>query len=161
MSKFGNKEKAEMPELNTSSLPDLIFSILFFFMIVTSMREEEVKVDVKLPKGSERVLTEIEHKSSVINVYVGVPTKAEDRARYGDRNCIQLNDKISGINEVRDFVNDGRKSMKQVDQARMKVALKVNQHADMGIVTDVKMELRQAGALNVLYSADKLAEKGE
>jgi biopolymer transport protein ExbD len=159
MGKFGNKEKAEMPELNTSSLPDLIFSILFFFMIVTTMREEEVIVDVKLPKGSERVLTEIEHKSSVINVYVGVPTKEHDRAKHGDLPCIQLNDKISGINDVREFVTNGRKSMKQVDQARMKVALKVNETANMGIVTDVKMELRKAGALNVLYSADKLVVK--
>ena len=60
MSKFNNKGKAEMPELNTSSLPDLIFSILFFFMIVTSMREEELKVEFKAPSGTE--LSKIERK---------------------------------------------------------------------------------------------------
>ncbi len=158
MSKFGNKEKAEMPELNTSSLPDLIFSILFFFMIVTSMREEEVKVDITLPKGSEKVLTKVERKSAVVNVYIGVPRKAEDKARYGSGACIQLNDKFAGVGEVRSFVSDERKDMDQADQAVMKVALKVNEGANMGIVTDVKIELRKAGALNVLYSADKRQE---
>ena len=66
MSKFNNKGKAEMPELNTSSLPDLIFSILFFFMIVTSMREEEVKIEFKLPKGTG--LSKIERKTAVVNI---------------------------------------------------------------------------------------------
>ena len=56
-----------MPELNTSSLPDLIFSILFFFMIVTSMREQEVKVQVELPSGTE--LTKLERKSAITNIY--------------------------------------------------------------------------------------------
>ena len=152
MSKFGNKEKAEMPELNTSSLPDLIFSILFFFMIVTSMREEEVKVDITLPQGTE--LTKIERKSAVINVYVGPPT-AKYRGQYGSSPRIQLNDRYADLSEVRTFVVDERKSMKQADQARMKVALKVNEKTNMGIITDVKLELRRAGALNVLYSADK------
>ena len=68
MSKFGKKEKAEMPELNTSSLPDLIFSILFFFMIVTSMREVELKVEFKIPQGTE--LEKLERKSLVSNIYL-------------------------------------------------------------------------------------------
>ena len=152
MSKFGNKDKAEMPELNTSSLPDLIFSILFFFMIVTSMREEEVKLDIKLPKGTE--LTKIERKSAVTNVYIG-PQSSKYSARYGSAPRIQLNDRIADISEVRTFVTDEKDAMKQEDQARMKVALKINEKTNMGLVTDVKMELRKAGALNVLYSADK------
>ena len=86
MSKFSDKGKAEMPELNTSSLPDLIFSILFFFMIVTSMREQEVKVQVELPKGTE--LTKLERKSAITNIYIGTPMNNKESQEAG----IQLND---------------------------------------------------------------------
>ena len=39
-----NKKKRDIPNLNTAALPDLIFTVLFFFMIVTQLRDTEVKV---------------------------------------------------------------------------------------------------------------------
>lgn len=53
MGKFNKTGKRGMPELNTSSLPDLIFTMLFFFMIVTSMREVTLKVQFQVPQGTE------------------------------------------------------------------------------------------------------------
>ena len=91
MGKFNNKDKAEMPELNTSSLPDLIFSILFFFMIVTSMREEEVKVEFKAPKGTE--LNKLEKKTAGVNVYIG-ESKAGEKT---GKSVIQINDGITPL----------------------------------------------------------------
>ena len=151
MSKFSNKGKAEMPELNTSSLPDLIFSILFFFMIVTSMREEEVKIEYKLPQGTN--LSKIERKTAVVNIYVGSPSK--QYAQYGTGSRIQLNDRFAEVKEVRSFVESERNNMRQADQAVMKVALKADQNVQMGILTDLKMELRHARALSLMYSADE------
>ena len=123
-----------MPELNTSSLPDLIFSILFFFMIVTSMREEEVKVEYTLPKGTH--LSKIERQ-------------------LGSSARIQLNDRFANVKEVAPFVVNERSLMRQADQAVMKIALKTDQKVKMGIITDVKMELRKARALSLMYSADE------
>ena len=151
MSKFGNKEKAEMPELNTSSLPDLIFSILFFLMIVTSMREEEVKIEFKLPKGTG--LSKIERKTAVVNIYVGSPSK-QYAAQFGTSTRIQLNDRFASVKDVAPFVANERADMRQADQAIMKVALKADQDVQMGVMTDVKMELRRARALSLMYSAE-------
>ena len=151
MSKFNDKGKAEMPELNTSSLPDLIFSILFFFMIVTSMREEEVKIEFKLPKGTG--LSKIERKTAVVNIYVGSPSK-QYASQFGTGTRIQLNDRFASVKDVAPFVANERADMRQADQAIMKVALKADQDVQMGVMTDVKMELRRARALSLMYSAE-------
>ena len=155
MSKFQKKGKAEMPELNTSSLPDLIFSILFFFMIVTSMREMELKVEFKVPKGTE--LEKLERKSLASYINIGRPTK-DLRARLGSASRIQLNDKLIAGTEVgyiREFVQAERESLAERDKPFMKTCLKVDKDTQMGIVTDVKMELRKAMALSIMYSAEQ------
>ena len=85
MGKFNKSGKREMPELNTSSLPDLIFSILFFFMIVTSMREVTLKVEFNVPAGTE--LQKLEKKSLVSYIYIGPPTK-EYRSKLGTESRI-------------------------------------------------------------------------
>ncbi|MBQ8336517.1 MAG: biopolymer transporter ExbD [Bacteroidaceae bacterium] len=141
-----------MPELNTSSLPDLIFSILFFFMIVTSMREEEVKIEFKLPKGTG--LSKIERKTAVVNIHIGSPSK-QYVSQFGTSTRVQLNDRFANVKDVAPFVINERSLMRQADQAIMKVALKADQNVQMGIMTDVKMELRHARALSIMYSAEE------
>lgn len=152
MSKFQKKGKAEIPELNTSSLPDLIFSILFFFMIVTSMREVELKVEFKTPQGTE--LEKLERKSLVSNIYIGPPTE-QYRAKMGSQSRIQLNDKFSEPGNIREYIIDERESLDERDKPFMKVSLKADKDTQMGILTDVKLELRKAMALSLVYSASK------
>ena len=140
-----------MPALNTSSLPDLIFTILFFFMIVTTMREVTLMVEFRVPKGTE--IEKMTKKSLVSYIYVGKPTR-EWRARIGSGTQIQLNDKFASLYEVQDDVQQEREAMKEIDKPFMKVSLKVDRDTRMGIVTDIKQELRKAWALNINYSAD-------
>ena len=140
-----------MPALNTSSLPDLIFTILFFFMIVTTMREVTLMVEFKVPKGTE--IEKMTKKSLVSYIYVGKPTR-ELRAKVGNGTQIQLNDKFASLYEVQDYVYQEREAMKEIDKPFMKVSLKVDRDTRMGIVTDIKQELRKAWALNINYSAD-------
>ena len=151
MSKFSDKGKAEMPELNTSSLPDLIFSILFFFMIVTSMREQEVKVQVELPKGSE--LTKVERNSAITNIYIGTPMNNKESQEAG----LQLNDRQLSRREVvnlKSYIVEEKERLGN-KAAKMKVALKVDNNIDMGLLSDVKMQLRKAYALQIVYSANE------
>lgn len=160
MGKFNNNEKAEMPELNTSSLPDLIFSILFFFMIVTSMREEEVKVEFKAPKGTE--LNKLEKKTAGLNVYVG-ESKAGDNP---GRSVIQINNATidnSSLDRVRVELSKSINAMSEDDKKYMRVVLKVDsgdeitgrRGANMEAVNDIKEVLRDIDALRVMYSADR------
>ena len=150
MGKFNKSGKKGMPELNTSSLPDLIFTMLFFFMIVTTMREVTLKVQFKTPQATE--LEKLEKKSLVTFIYIGKPTQ-ELQAKMGAETRIQLNDKFSEVSEVQDYIYQERENMKEEDQPFMTVSLKVDQDTKMGIVTDVKQALRQSYALNINYSA--------
>jgi len=139
-----------MPELNTSSLPDLIFTMLFFFMIVTTMREVTMKVKVTTPSATE--LEKLEKKSLVTFIYIGKPTD-DLQAKMGAETRIQLNDRFADVSEVQDYIYQERENMKEEDQPFMQVSLKVDKDTKMGIVTDVKQALRQSYALNINYSA--------
>ena len=108
MAGFRRKERRGMPEMNTSSLPDLIFTILFFFMMVTTMREVTLKVKFTIPAGTE--LEKLEKKSVVSFIYVGPPTD-NLRAQMGSSTRIQLNDRFAEAKEVMDFVAAERQGM--------------------------------------------------
>ena len=152
MGKFYKNGSKEVPELNTSSLPDLIFSILFFFMMVTSMRELTLKVEFQTPKGTE--IVKLEKKSLVSYVYIGKPTK-EFRSKMGTGTRIQLNDAFAEIKDIGDYVYQERESMNERDKPYMKVSMKIDEDTQMGIITDVKMALREAYALSIVYSGGK------
>lgn len=152
MGKFNKGGSKEVPELNTSSLPDLIFSILFFFMMVTSMREVTMKVEVTTPKGTE--IEKLEKKSLVTYVYVGKPTK-DFRSRMGTASQIQLNDDFASVDAIGEYIYQEREAMPERDKPFMKVSMKIDEATQMGIVTDIKMALREAWALNIVYSGGK------
>ena len=152
MGKFNKNGSKEVPELNTSSLPDLIFSILFFFMMVTSMREVTLKVEFQTPKGTE--IEKLEKKSLGSYVYIGKPTK-EFRSKMGTGTRIQLNDAFAEIKDIGDYVYQERESMNERDKPYMKVSMKIDEDTQMGIITDVKMALREAYALSIVYSGGK------
>ena len=147
---FKKKESREMPEMNTSSLPDLIFTILFFFMIVTTMREVTLQVKLTVPQGTE--LEKLEKKSAVSYIYVGPPTDAL-RAQMGSSTRIQLNDRYAEPREVMDFVAQERQGM--ANQAEQVISIKADSKTQMGILTDIKEVLRKSWALRINYSATR------
>lgn len=151
MSKFRSNGKREMPELNTSSLPDLIFTVLFFFMCVTSMREVDPLVDVTTPYGTQ--LEKLENKSLVTYIYIGQPID-KFRTQLGGGSRIQLNDKFADVDAIHDYIAQKRESMPEYDIPFMKVSLKIDENTKMGLVTEVKQALRKAWALNIVYSGN-------
>ena len=150
MAGFKKKESREMPEMNTSSLPDSIFTILFFFMIVTTMREVTLQVKLTVPQGTE--LEKLEKKSAVSYIYVGPPTDAL-RAQMGSSTRIQLNDRYAEPREVMDFVAQERQGM--ANQAEQVISIKADSKTQMGIITDIKEVLRKSWALRINYSATR------
>ena len=150
MAKIRRNEKREMPALNTSSLPDIIFMLLFFFMSVTSMKEVTYKVQFKNPQATE--LTKLEKKSLVRYIYVGTPT-AEFRKQYGAETRIQLDDAFAETKEIGEYIINERSSMKESEQGLMTVSIKADKETKMGIIADIKQELRRAYALKISYAA--------
>ena len=139
-----------MPTISTASLPDIIFMLLFFFMVVTVLRQSELQLKVVTPEATE--LTKLDDKQLVNYIYVGKPTPKYE-ALYGTAPQIQLNDKISKLNEIPFFLLDHKKDVPERQHGRITSSLRVDGEVTMGIVTDVKTELRKAGQLRVNYSA--------
>lgn len=150
MARIRKGEKREMPALNTSSLPDIIFMLLFFFMTVTSMKEVTYKVQISNPAATE--LTKLEKKSLVRYIYVGTPTQ-EWRKMFGAETRIQLDDAFAEKSEISEYIINERSSMRESDQGLMTVSIKADKETRMGIIADIKQELRRAYALKISYAA--------
>ena len=151
---FKRSGKKEMPELGTSS--DIVFMFLFFFMVTSQLRSNEVKVKVKLPEATEVVKLERKDLASYINI--GSPT-AQYQAQFGTDARIQLNDSFKTVDDIRDFIAAEREAMSEADRQLMTVSIKADQDVRMGIITDVKQELRRCSALKIMYAANKAAVK--
>lgn len=152
MSKFRQKDKRGVGGLNTSSLPDIVFMLLFFFMVSTSMRDVELKVRVRNPEASE--VTKLEKKSLVTYIYVGVPQRSF-QSKFGTEPRLQLNDQFASVDDIQSYIVQERESMSENNRPLMTVSIKADYDCPMGIITDVKQALRKAQALKISYSARK------
>ncbi len=155
MSKFKKNNDKELPPISTASLPDIVFMLLFFFMVSTTMREVTMMVDIKVPEGTE--LSKLEKKSLVSYIYVGEPNKQYQRV-YGSEPRIQLNDQFAQPSDIIDFITAEREARDEAEVPQMITSLKVDSYAKMGLVTDIKQELRKCSALHINYSARQRAE---
>jgi len=155
MAKFGKKKKKGAPAMSTASLPDIVFMILFFFMVTTVMREVELKIELSnsdLPEATE--LKKLEKKSLVSYIYVGKP-KGDFERLYGTEPRIQLNSAFADLSDIYEYILAERSEREEAEVPFMTTSLKVHQDTKMGIVTDIKQELRKASALKINYSARK------
>lgn len=152
MAKF-KKEKKTLPPISTASLPDIVFMLLFFFMVSTTMRETELLIKpVKLPQAKS--IKKFEHKELVSTIYVG---KSLDGSVQGD--VIQLNDKISTVKDVRSFIVKERAKHNEADVPLMTVLFKADVETKMGTISDIKKELREMDQLKISYAAIPVKEK--
>ena len=149
-SKYRSDEAKEVPAMSTGSMPDIIFMLIFFFMVTTSMREVSLKVKMKLPEATE--VQKLEKKSLVSYIYIGPPTNAKT---YGTESRIQLNDQFAKITDVIPFIESERLARSESDRPLLTTSLKIHEEVRMGLITDVKQELRKCGAFRITYSTRK------
>ena len=147
MARFTGKKAKETPALNMGSMSDIIFMLLFFFMTITTMRESSLYVKITVPKATETV--KLEKKSLVSYINVGVPMQGEFQKKYGTESRIQLNDMIS---EVSDSELQARV---EADRPFVTFSIKADKDTKMGLISDIKEELRNTGAFKIFYNADK------
>jgi len=156
MSKFRKDDGKGLPPISTASLPDIVFMLLFFFMVSTTMREVTLNVDIKLPEATE--LSKLEKKSLVSYIYVGEP-KRQFQTMFGKAPRIQLNDQWANIGDIQDYVIAEREARDEAEQKFMITSLKIDENTKMGIVSDIKQELRKSAALHINYSSRRKAER--
>ena len=152
MSRFKKNNKKGMGAISTASLPDIVFMLLFFFMVTTVMRETTLFVEVVTPKATE--IKKMEKKSLVSYIYIGSPIKRL-QSSYGTSARIQLNDAIASVEEIQEFIASEREARDEKEIPYMTTSIKADETVKMGIITDVKQELRNANALKINYSTRK------
>jgi biopolymer transport protein ExbD len=156
MAKFTGKKERSMPGINTASMGDIVFILLFFFMVTVTMREQEVKVRTEVPTATE--VSKLERKDLTVYINIGPPI-ASEQARYGTDTRIQLNDSFRTVEDSAQFIASARYDMDEVDKPYMTTALKIDKETKMGIVSDVKEELRRCNALKIMYTSIKVGNQ--
>ena len=149
MAKFNKKKSGDLPAVSTASLPDIVFMLLFFFLTVTTMKDSTLMVENTLPNATET--KKLEKKDRVLYIYVGKPTSQYQKT-FGTEPKIQLNDKFADVSEIGSFILQERAKKPQELQNVLTTALKVDKNANMGLISDIKQELRKVNALKVNYT---------
>ena len=155
MGKFKQKRGKSTPAISTASLPDIIFMLLFFFMVTTVMRDSTLKVDVNTPEVTE--LTKLQEKSLVNYLYIGKP-KPEYQDTYGSSPRLQLGDKFATVDEIPLFLEKHKVKVPEGKRPKITSSLRIDGKVTMGIVQDIKTQLRKSGQLKVNYSAGRRAD---
>ncbi len=149
MSKFKKGGGKELPAISTASLPDIVFMLLFFFMVATVMRDSTLMVENTLPTANQ--VEKLENRSLVMYVYAGKP--GQGYKKYGSESRVQLNDKfVTNLKEVQTFVQQVRANTPEDQIGKLMTALKVDKNTNMGLVGDVKEQLREVNQLKINYS---------
>lgn len=152
---FQNRKKKEVPAIQGSALPDIVFMLLFFFMVATVMRDQEMKVKISLPTATQ--VEKLTDKSLVNYILIGPPL---DTARYGSEPLIQLNDQYAELVDIAPFIELKREETIEAKRKALITALKVDENTKMGIVTDVKQELRHVQSFKINYNTIGSGGKG-
>lgn len=149
MSKFKKDGGKELPAISTASLPDIVFMLLFFFMVATVMRDSTLMVENTLPLADQ--VEKLENRSLIMYIYAGKP--GQGYKKYGNQAKVQLNDKfVSNLSEIQTFVQQFRSEKPEDQTGKIMTALKVDQKTNMGLIGDIKTELREVNQLKINYS---------
>lgn len=143
MVKIRRHKHHSVPTLNMASMPDLIFTVLFFFMIVTHMRTETPRLDIDVPQGTD--LTKPQHRRFVTTLYVGKDDAGNTKIQMGE-NIIPLEAVGSIVSKMKSKLNDD-------DAEYFTINIRADKGTKMGVITDIKQQLRKAGALKIRYNA--------
>ena len=150
MPRFRHQTKRDVPGLNLASLPDLIFTVLFFFMLVTHMRVVDPKVRYQVPQGSQ--LAKDVRKKGLVYIFIGKPVDAHGNV-LSDETRIQLNDRYVKVGDIAGAIARERSRMGEDERRQIVVSIRADRDTEMGLINDVKQQLRKAGALHINYSA--------
>ena len=153
MSKFKKNKKSKLAPISTASLPDIVFMLLFFFMVTTVMRETEMLVENILPQATE--VKKLERKSLVSYIYIGSPKGSNRKMQYGKEAKIQLNDAYARVTDIQAFIIAERETRAEEEVPLLTTSLKADVSVKMGIISDIKQELRKAQAYKINYSTRK------
>lgn len=142
--------KSETQEdIPTAALPDIIFMLLFFFMVSTIMRETEVRVTQKIPRAEQ--LVKLQRKDLIGHLYVGLPKDVQ----YGKEPVIQADGVFIDVEKIGAWIEEVRAGLSEDEKDQLTVSLKVDKEVQMGLIVDIQTELRKVNARKIIYQSPK------
>ena len=145
------RRRHNVPTLNMASMPDLIFTVLFFFMIVTHMRRDELKVRLEVPQGTE--VQKLNNKAAVVNIYIG---RLVDKSGRQDAWGVQLNGDVVSPEQIPARIEELRGGMSAENAEKLTVSLRADRRTPMKLINAVKRELQDSYALRINYGATEM-----
>jgi len=155
MAKFKKKTQVKQ-DIPTSSMPDVVFMLLFFFMVTTELRETAIDVQQRIPEATQ--MRKLLRKSLVTNLYIGEPRKI---AQFGKEPKIQADDVFIEPKDIILWVSRQKDLLAENERDQLTVSLKVDSEAKRGIIADVEVELRKANARKLLYTTLEKKKEGQ
>lgn len=153
MAKFKKKSNTSQ-DIPTAALPDIIFMLLFFFMVTTVLRESTIMVKQSIPKATQ--LRKLEQKKLVSYMYVGKPN---DVKKFGAEPKIQANDAFIEIDGIIQFIEEEKGKLAENEKDQITISIKVDDETKMGIVADIQEKMRDVNARKLMYAASRRAEE--
>ncbi|MCL6261355.1 biopolymer transporter ExbD [Aquiflexum sp. TKW24L] len=147
MGKFKKKTKTS-ENIPTSALPDIIFMLLFFFMVTTVLREQDILVEQKLPQATQ--LQKLEKKTLISYLFVGKPKNSN---LYGTEPRVQANDVLINTKDIILWVNQEKDKLSEAERDQITISMKADRDVKMGPISDIQFELREADARKLLYAS--------
>lgn len=144
-----NSKDRDLPAISTASLPDIVFILLFFFMTVTTIKNQNLMVENTLPKATETDL--LDKPDRIIEIFVG---RADDSKiiSLGNEPRIQMGNKFVTMDEVGDYALQALSMMPEHLRTVATVSIKADVGVKMGIIEDLKERLRRINLLKINYT---------
>ena len=148
MKSFKTKHSNREAAISTAALPDIIFMLLFFFMVTTVLRKSDDNLKYKIPTAEQ--LKQIEQKSLITQITIGTP-KLE--AKFGSEPRIEAEGQFISIDDIVPFIMKEKDELPTYSRDQIIVLLKADEDVPMGIISDVKQELKKANARQIVFAA--------
>ncbi|PIB35366.1 hypothetical protein BFP72_08140 [Reichenbachiella sp. 5M10] len=144
MKKFKIKNVSKS-EISTASLPDIVFLLLFFFMVTATINTNDDQLTVQSPQA--RAVTKVDQRSLIRELVVGFPKSDA----LGTEARISSEGKLLDIEEVSQWVFEQKNSLPESQRDQMIVMLRADEYVKMGLIADIQSKLRKADARKVLF----------
>lgn len=154
MAVIKKNRKKGTPEVSTASLPDIIFTLLFFFMVSAKVKDSSLKVNHSMPKAVDA--KKLASDDQVSTIHIGQPLP-QYRQVYGSEPVIQLNDQIAEVSDIQEWVLRQFQSVNRNQRHKFLVNIKADGKVPYKLIDEVKTELRKADALNINYDSKSLS----
>lgn len=139
------KKSTQSAEISTASMPDIVFLLLFFFMVTATIKTEDESLKVDIPKA--QAITQVKKKFLIKELHIGFPKDQQ----LGSTARISAEGRFIDISEVGQWVLEQKSSLDEVYKDQMIVLLKADEKVDMGLIGDIQSELRKYNARKVLF----------